>query len=90
MMIFLTISSTMSWNSCSMLKITRDFVHTTARPTSIEKTSADITGMICGISSWKATAGSSRSPSGSVMMFRWGMMAKPAPVDMKAARMLEA
>ena len=75
MMTFFTMSSTMFWNSCSTAVMVFAFVHTAARPSSTENTNADMTGMICGMSSWNATAGSSRRPSGSVTMLRLGMMA---------------
>ena len=65
------------------------FVQTAAIPTRTEKTSADMTGMICGISSWKATAGSSRRPSAFVTIDRFGMIAYPAAMDMQAASTLD-
>ena len=75
MMMRLTMSSTMPWNSSSTAVMAFAFVQDAAMPSSTENTSADMTGMIWGISSWKATGGSSFRPSESVTMFMLGMMA---------------
>ena len=89
MMTFFTMSRMMFWNSASTVEMVPALVHTAARPISTLNTRALITGMICGMSSWNATAGSSCSPSTLLAMLRCGMMPKPAPMDMKAASTLE-
>ncbi len=50
-----------------------------------EKTRALITGMIWGMSSWKATPGSSFSPSMVEAMGRKGTRMYPATMDIRVA-----
>ena len=60
---FFTTLRTMFWNSWSTAVMVPALVHTAAKPMRTENTRALMTGMIWGMSSWKATPGSSFNPS---------------------------
>ena len=77
---------TMRWNSSSRPAKVLARVHAAVRPSRIDSTSALITLMITGISSWKTASGSSRSPSAADTMDRCGISAYPAPIDSSAAK----
>ena len=84
-----TRARTISWNSCSTVVMVFALVQTAASPRSTETTRADMTGMIWGMSSWKATSGSSRRAFVSETIFRCGMIAYPAPAESRDDRRLE-
>ena len=70
---FVTMESTICWNSSRTSVITSALVHVAARPRSSENTRALMTGMIWGISSWNTMSGSFLSSSTSEIMDRWGI-----------------
>ena len=82
---FVTIESTIFWNSSSRLVVYSAWFQTAARPTVTEKKRAVITVITGGICSWKMTSGSSRSPSTFGLIERCGKIEKPAIVELKAA-----
>ena len=65
---------TIFWNSSSTLMMYLLLFHAAASPTVIDRNSADITGIICGMLSLKTTSGRLFSPSTSVTMFRNGII----------------
>ena len=70
-----TMRSTIFWNSSSNEAKVLARVHAAVRPSRMDSTSALITLMICGISSWNTASGSSRRPSVTETMDRCGMIA---------------
>ena len=85
MMIRVTTSSTICWNSSSRRMMVPAWVQVAARPMSTENTRAEITGMMGEISSWNSSSGAVRSPSAEDWMDMPGMRTKPAPADSRAA-----
>ena len=85
MTIFVTMDRTICWNSSRTPVISLLLFHAAARPTMMEKVSADMTDMICGMASWNTTSGSSFSPSTSGLMFRCGRIRKPLMTEKNAA-----
>ena len=83
-------SSTIFWNSSRTRVIVSALVHAAPSPSMTDRTSALMTGMICGISSWNITSGSSLNPSISDTIDRWGIIPYPAAMDPRAARTEEA
>ena len=70
-----TMRSTIFWNSSSSEAKVLARVQAAVRPSRMESTSALITLMICGMSSWNTASGSSRSPSVTETIDRCGIMA---------------
>lgn len=70
-----TMRRTIFWNSSSRLAKVFARVQAAVRPSRMESTSALITLMICGISSWNTASGRSRRPSVTETMDRCGMIA---------------
>ena len=85
MITLVTIFNTISWNSWSTLEMVFALTQVAARPIRMENTRALMTLMMAGISSWKIASGTSFRPSTVETMFRPGMMAKPAPMEKRAA-----
>ena len=75
----------MRWNSSSTLVMVSALAQVAARPTSTENTRADMTLMMGSMARVNSSSGVSRSPSAADWMERLGIMAKPAPMDMRAA-----
>ena len=82
---FVTIESTICWNSSRTFVIVFASVHVAASPIMSENTSALITDMICGISSWNTTSGSSFYPSTSEVIDICGIIIYPAAIENNAA-----
>ena len=85
MMILETIARTTFWNSSKKAAIKSAFVHAAASPSKIDKTSALITGIICGMESSNTTSGSVFSLSAAELIERCGISAYPETVENSAA-----
>ena len=66
--------NTIFWNSSRRAIVVLLLFHAAASPTVIDRNSAEITGIICGMLSLKSTSGRLFNPSTSETMFRNGII----------------